>query len=339
MRDSVIVTGVGMVTAVGLSAAQTCAALRGGIARFAESTKLVDRFGEPVIAANPPGVGQDPVTRSVDLTMRACRQALAGLASEHVDQGHLDIYMLHSDSLEQPDAAPIKNAICTLLPHTTEVSFAQVPLGNAAGIAAVQEATDRLSEDPRRVEVILGYDNLTAESTLARLDRDHRLKTSSCPRGVIPGEAAACVVLESSAFAIERSRDAYASIMAAATAQEEFPIGSNLPCLGIGLTTAIDACLKGAGWESEMVGGVYCDLNGEEYRAHEWMLALTRNALSARPTHPADSIGDIGASFSPLLIGSASVALRRGYAGTDKVLIFCSSEHGLRGAICLSPAG
>ena len=108
------------------------------------------------------------------------------------------------------------------------------------------------------------------------------------------------------------------------------------PCLGEGLTKAIYAGLEQSGWHKEEVTQVYCDMNGETYRAHEWMLALCRTLDDPKVTHPADCIGDVGAASAPLLIGMAAVALQRGYAKADKIFVFCSSDFGMRGSVCLS---
>jgi 3-oxoacyl-[acyl-carrier-protein] synthase-1 len=339
MREAVAITGVGMVTAVGLTAEHTCAAVRCGIARFAETKGVVDRFGEPVISASPPlgERGEDPAVRCSSMSASAFRQALRELAADRMKQRPTDIFLLSSDTATPPGERGTEEAFRAVLDGTGKISVAHLPFGNAAGMVALQEACDRIADDPRRLEIISGYDNLTCMEALRRLETAHRLKSSSRPRGVIPGEAAACVCLESASFVRAEGRQAYAAVKAASTAREDVPIGNPNPCLGAGLTTAVRDCLKDAGWDGETVGRVYCDLNGEEYRAHEWMLTLSRIAVKSRPTHPADCIGDVGASFSPLLIGSAAIALRRGYANTDKILVFCSSESGMRGAACLSP--
>lgn len=341
MQTRVAITGVGMVTAVGPTAERTCAAVRCGIARFGEAKSVVDRFGEAIIVARPV-VGNpedDRATRCADLSARACRQALEDLGADAVRQRPVDLFLLTSDTAPSIEMGRTEGAVRALLAEAGEISLETIQLGNAAGMMAVQQACRRIADDPRRLALIVGYDNLADAGSLAKLESAHRLKSASRPRGVIPGEAAACVALEDDSFA-SAGRPAYASVTAAATAHEDFPIGNPQPCLATALTYVINAGLKTAGWSGEMIHRVYCDLNGEEYRAHEWMLALSRTAVQSRPTHPADCIGDVGASFSPLLMGAAAIAFRRGYAKTDKVLVFCSSVSGLRGAICLfSPGG
>jgi len=89
-----------------------------------------------------------------------------------------------------------------------------------------------------------------------------------------------------------------------------------------------------SGWQGNEVGQVFCDLNGEEYRAHEWMLALCRLLEVGEITHPADCLGDVGAAFAPVLIGLAALALARDHE-VGRALVACSSDFGARGSVCL----
>src|SRR5437870_13594550 len=56
MPDNVVIVGAGMVTAVGLSAAETAASVRSGTARFVETSILDKRF-EPFVLAEVPEHG------------------------------------------------------------------------------------------------------------------------------------------------------------------------------------------------------------------------------------------------------------------------------------------
>src|SRR5262249_14094086 len=117
---------------------------------------------------------------------------------------------------------------------------------------------------------------------------------------------------------------------------EPSPVGADSPCLGEGLTDAMQGALSTAGWTPADVKRVYADLNGEEYRAHEWVLARCRTLSEVEVIHPADCIGDVGAASAPLLIGLASLTMHRGRAGVQKALVFCSSDFGTRGCACLA---
>ena len=327
-----------MISPVGLSAPQTCAALRAGITRFEELEGVIDRFGEPVIASTIPPFTQNaiPTAHSSDVAIRACSEALSALPREELARRPLIVSILtkekdrpgnHFDTQGLPDSLP---KALDLPPSTPLHFFAG---GNAAGIDALFYAHQRIAADPNSIELILGIDSLLDIGTLGYLEKMNRLKAPSQPRGLIPGEAAVALLLQDAASSGVSS---YCTIDGLGRADEPKPVGTDEPCLGEGLTNAISAALGTAGWTSDEVERVYCDLNGEVYRAHEWMLALCRTLGNPEVVHPADCIGDVGAAFAPLLIGMAAVALHRGYARTDRVLVFCSSEFGARGSVCIS---
>src|SRR5436190_1170801 len=74
MPDNVVIVGAGMITAVGLSAAETAASVRSGTARFAESSILDKRF-EPFVLAEVPDEGLPELTEEVAKVSLTAREA------------------------------------------------------------------------------------------------------------------------------------------------------------------------------------------------------------------------------------------------------------------------
>jgi 3-oxoacyl-[acyl-carrier-protein] synthase-1 len=337
MLQPLAVTGIGMVSPVGFNTAQTCAALRAGISKFEEFEGVLDRDGNPLIVSQiPPGGAR---SAGMEIAIRATREALSPLTEK--DRRRVTVSLLASESERPGRFAEIESRADALLaaldlPASTAVHV--FPRGNAAGVEALWYAHERIELDPESIECLLGADSLLDMEMLIYLDKADRLKCPAQPRGLIPGEAAACIVLRSGSSAASRGLYPYCAIEGWGWAQEPVPVGSQDPCLGEGLTSAIARSRENAGWNAEEIGAVYCDLNGEIYRAHEWMLALCRTLAHPYVVHPADCIGDVGSASVPLLIGMAGVALHRGYAKSDRILVFCSSDFGSRGSVCLSVA-
>ena len=79
---------------------------------------------------------------------------------------------------------------------------------------------------------------------------------------------------------------------------------------------------------------LYCDMNGEPYRADEFGFATIRaGALFRDPsafTAPADCWGDVGAASGPMFLVLADAATRKGYAPGPVLAAFMSSESGER---------
>src|SRR5262249_12124558 len=86
MSVGIGVTGIGMVTPVGFSAPQTCAALRAGVARFREIKDLVDSQGEPVVAArtDPADPDAPDAWSMTSMAVLACEEALYGFSKEYL---------------------------------------------------------------------------------------------------------------------------------------------------------------------------------------------------------------------------------------------------------------
>src|SRR2546423_12429023 len=74
MPDNVVIVAAGMITAVGLSAAETAASVRSGTARFAESSILDKRF-EPFVLAEVPEEGLPELTEDVATANLPAREA------------------------------------------------------------------------------------------------------------------------------------------------------------------------------------------------------------------------------------------------------------------------
>jgi len=343
MGESVAITGLGMVSPAGLTARQSCAALRAGITRFEELSAVVDRRGSPVKAACiPRDAGATANACFSAALVRACHEALATVRSYDPVPERLHLSILGPEAHRRGTLPTFEDAARSIvsrlaLPNSTSVS--RVDSGNAAGIDALAAASRRLASDATAIELIVGFDSLVEMAALSYLDARDRLKGPGRSRGLIPGEAVACLVVQNTRSARALRLPIYAIVEGIGCADEPFPANQHEPCLADGLTSAIAASLGSAGWDPGEIGSVYTDLNGEVYRAHEWALASCRMSVTAAVVHPADCIGDVGASAAPLLMAMAATALARGYAPAARALVCCASDSGRRGTVCLRAAG
>lgn len=326
-----------MVTPIGLNASQTCAAVRGGVCAFVVLEKGLDPMGYPI-------TGAPFVTDPLDLptpdvvTHAALTAGREALRDGGVTAGRRIVVALASSEGGRPgfslDLAAIEVALRSELNADHEVTFRTYADGHAAGATALRDMADHLRNSSDAVGLLVGADSLLAPETITHLSRSGRLKSPIRPRGLIPGQAAAALVVQSTLTrAVGRP---YCRILGIGIAQEPVPVGRDEPCQGRGLTEAIRAALSEAGWPPDSVSRIYCDLNGEEYRGHEWMLAMCRVLTSPSVTHPADCIGDIGAASFPLLAGMAALAFSRESLRGDRAVAWVSSDSGTRGAVCLA---
>jgi 3-oxoacyl-[acyl-carrier-protein] synthase-1 len=162
-----------------------------------------------------------------------------------------------------------------------------------------------------------------------------RLKTMDKAVGFLPGEAAACVLLERIESVSQDGRRPASLLGCPSVANEEPNDDPSRPPMGRALSEAILEALAGAGVAETATGTAYLELNGETHRAIDWGNALvrlrTRSQLDAwNHVIPAVNFGDTGLASPVLALCLATRAYARGYATGDVSLILGSDQTGMR---------
>ncbi|HEY6867060.1 MAG TPA: beta-ketoacyl synthase N-terminal-like domain-containing protein [Candidatus Eisenbacteria bacterium] len=360
MSEAIVVTGLGAVSPVGLSAPATCAALRAGIARLGaiethrvEGPQMEPRpvtggrvptewlAGEPEeeawpgherFGAMPPPPATHLVApgaaRLIELARVAAREAWeqAGLAVAPV---RVTLY-LGVD--ERDDAQAVGRELGPLA-----ASLVVERTGRAAALTALDRAARDLAAKRIECALVGGVDSLVRREILEGLDREGRLRQAGRPGGVTPGEGAAFLVVEREPTARGRGVAPIVRVLGTAVADEP-TAGTDEPNRGEGLTRALRAAREAAG-PLDAKPLVVCDLDGDRYRALEWSFADLR-ALGDLPGggevwHHADCIGDAGAAHNALGLVWAATALERGYARRAAALVWGASAGKTRAATVL----
>lgn len=372
--SSLNITGIGAVTPLGLSAPASAAGLRAGISRLGPilSSEVDAAAGgtEPAIGGRvplewfeggpqveewpgherfehpfpPPEhlVIEQGVERLLRLAVPAAAESWRRSGRSGVPPANWGLFIGidTGETLETRErlAAAVTNALDGLRPAVTEV----LTEGRAAGLAALHRAAAAILSGKIAGAVVGGVDSLVRPEVHARLLAAGVLKDASAnPQGIRPGEAAAFLVLEAPARG-----GVPLALLAGTGVAEEPTAGTDQPNQGKGLTSAIRAARSAA--PLPYVPLMICDLNGERYRALEWLLAYPRSLGDLKwrydlPTcgefwHPADCLGDTGAASGMVDCVWAVEALRKGYALTERVLVWGASEGRLRAAAILAPA-
>ncbi len=214
-----------------------------------------------------------------------------------------------------------------------------VPAGSSSAQAALVKAEQLLGTGQVRACVIGAVDTLLQIQVIRWLENYSRLKCSYVNDGLMPGEASCFLVLERETSAQGRGAVILARVLSSVTEVEAANILSDLPNTARGLTTAVRAALRDAETAARNLGAVWCDLNGESYRAREWAFTEIRNGLQTHTEliHPADCHGDLGTVNAANLLGLAALAQATGWAGGKPLLVFTASEGGLRAATVIGP--
>jgi 3-oxoacyl-[acyl-carrier-protein] synthase-1 len=336
MSASLGIAATGMVTAVGLDAPSSCAALRARLDGFQE-TRFANAAGEWLLGA--------PVClpRKWIGEKRMAHMAAAAIgeifdtAPQARDQAPLILCLSEGGRLGQPikHAGDFLRKISEILEIGAHRQSRVVAHGRPSGMVALDHARRLLKESDVPSVIMVGVDSYLTPGTISLYLGERRLLASDNPNGFIPGEAAAAVLCT-------RARDARFRLHGLGLTRETASIYNvaDLALRGDGMTAAYRGALNEAGIEMNRLGYRISDLIGEQYWFKQTALASLRLVRGAHDFQdlwsPGESLGNIGAAVVPVMIGMAFAAAAKGYAAGDPVLIEASNDAGACGAAVLS---
>ncbi len=340
MTAALRILAAGMVTAVGLDAASSCAAMRGRLDGFAE-TRFVGSGGDWQIGAAV------PLPRNWIGRKRLVRLA-AGAVVEVMDQvppgASAPALILCLAEPERPgdpsrDAADLAREIVEIAELPPRIPLHLVTHGRPSGFVALERAQRMLDRGTADHVIIAGVDSYLTGPAIAHYLSAARLLTPQNANGFIPGEAAAAVLCS--------AQPAPGLVLAGlGLAREEAYLyngldteGAHLPLRGDGMTAAYKAALAQAGVDLAGIEYRISDLIGEQYFFKQATLASLRLERGRSAFQdlwsPAESLGNIGAAVVPVMLGMALIAARKGYDMGSPVLVEASSDQGACGAAVL----
>lgn len=332
-RTLVRIVSTGMVTAVGATAPASCAAIAAGIAGFVEMP-ATDGGGFPITGA----LARHAVKRKLGFPLLVGLLALS-VAEALGDAPGNDIPVLVALSPKGQAGRPlgldeaILPALAERLGTPLNGDSRVFAAGSTGVLRALAHARSLLAARRAHACLVAGVDSLTGMDCLNQLDADERLKTIGNPDGLIPGEAAACLMV---APAGPRPPPAAVLVRGIGFAHEPVGIKDERPILGIGLAAAIAAALADAGLTMADVDYRIADVTGERYGMNEANYALGRT-LKMRKLHfdflhLGDCIGAIGAASGAAMLGYLKSVFDRGRSPHPGALCHCSADTGDRAA-------
>jgi 3-oxoacyl-[acyl-carrier-protein] synthase-1 len=157
--------------------------------------------------------------------------------------------------------------------------------------------------------------------------------------GFIPGEGAGAVLLVAEKTMRRLRLEPFGQLLSVGRGFEQNRIKTETVCIGSGLTEAFRDGLSGLP-DGGKVTDVYCDLNGEPYRADEFGFAAVRTKDSFESASdfvaPADCWGDVSAASAPLHLILSVMASQKAYSSGPHAFLWASSEGGERGSALLA---
>lgn len=317
--NNICITGMGMVSSLGLDVVTCCAAARAGIVRSEELDYF--RYRSPEDGAVESAIGHvvPVLTEGFEGFARILRLFQGGLANlqrqiPHAvwKSAHTAFYLslansrrvytglnlIQTKEIRQRRAEEAQEAeeypqdddgiVSRLLETASRASawpdepFLQFV--TTSGHSGVAEALGKALYDLRagRVEVAVvgGVDSLLEEDTLLWLQSAGRLKTAGIASSLQPGEAGAFLLLETIRNARLRGAPVFGIVENLRLGKEVNTLLSGDTPRGVGLMEVISGIIDNPGRKNTYPAWLITDQNGEPYRAMEWGNAMVR--LTAR---------------------------------------------------------
>lgn len=365
------ITSLGLTTSIGHDVVTACAAHRTGAMRFAPLKGVTaydpEELEAPVIGAPVKGITDGFIQTGRWLAM--ARASLADLVRYGQLPGPAEdrafwsgtallwaLPIIRHERFLWPETEVLElleGSCGELLAKLAGVQTRRLPAAQAyacegeVSLAVALQRLERMAASGQLERaVVIAVDSWLDKLSLGALARGQRLKTPERSSGLIPGESAACVLLETPSSAARRGRAPQAEVLGVRSARapaqsgpEEARPGS---AAGVGrrVAEAIAAVLADAQLRPPFDGDLLIDLNGEAWRAESWGYALV--ALRAwgwlgqtREVLPAKSLGDVGSATAGVCVCLAVRAFARGYAGGGRSVVVSVSDRGDASAILL----
>jgi 3-oxoacyl-[acyl-carrier-protein] synthase I len=304
------VLGAGLVSGVGLNAAQCSAAIRCGTNNFQE-TRFVGSNGEWLVGSavelEQPWRGTSRLAKIAAPAIAECFQEEAGDA--------IPVLLCVAEPERPGRPANLRHVLhdieaelgMRLHPHSQLVEQ-----GRVGGAVALLQARRMLTEGHHARVIVAGVDSFLVGATVDAYARQDRLLTRGNSNGFIPGEAAGAILLSA-------QQDAAAPLLVCGLgfAREPSPFNSGRPLRADGLVQALRAALDEAGIRLHDCDHRVADANGEHYRFKEASLAvarlLRRRKVMFSLWHLADAIGEVGAATLPAMLAVLSSGAQGDY--------------------------
>ena len=339
-----LIVGLGAVTAVGLTAPQSCTAIRAGISGFGDAW-WASPIEEPQVGAVVPArssLKYPYLNWLVNMATRAIRQCME---EENPDPAATALLIAVPEAFRDHPAladTSIQNllkAINQRLQRPFHAASAVLREGHAAPIRALAIARQLLMRGTVQYCIVGGVDSLINEVDIRRLGAVQRLLGPETSQGLVPGEGAAFLLLTLPGRPL--TYRPLGQLLGVGAAMEEDNVLGERYSVGKGLRQALQEAVKDAELPESSIDFLVSDMNGERYRAWEGLIGHARFYRTRRERldvwYPAASVGDIGAAAGALLVAVATMGIARRYAPGRIAMCEGSSDEGLRAACLVGP--
>ncbi len=328
----------GMVTAIGLDALASCAAMRAALDNF-QDTRFIDEGGEWIVGSEvqlaKPWRGLTKLAKMAAASIIECLKQVPDL-----DPNELPLFLCVAEPDRAGRLAALNDRLFEEIERETGYKFAEssalIARGRVGAAVALHMARQRIADKAASAVLIVGVDSLLSAATLSDFQEHGQLLTSENSNGFIPGEAAAAILVRP----LRKSESPQLVCVGLGFAVEEATVRAELPLRADGLAAAIKKSVADAGITMGALDFRITDLSGEQYYFKEASLALSRTLRELKEEfdiwHPADTIGEVGAAIGPIVLAVSLIANRKQYSPGQNLLCHFGDTNGTRAALVLT---
>jgi 3-oxoacyl-[acyl-carrier-protein] synthase-1 len=165
------------------------------------------------------------------------------------------------------DTEHLQNYLVTEIPRLASATFRILP--NTTGTSALRSSIAELNEGKWQAVIFGGADSLISMEACLKLDEAKCLNTAGKKAGIVPGEGAAFVVLQTNDTAKTNTTPALAYLRGLGVAAEPNARNSDIEATE-GLSSAINQAITQAGIAATDIQGIVHNLGAETVHALEW---------------------------------------------------------------------
>ncbi|UTV99836.1 hypothetical protein KDW99_01420 [Marinomonas rhizomae] len=219
----------------------------------------------------------------------------------------------------------------------------RIVLQDRVATARALEMADQFLSDQTSHIVLMSVDSLMTPAALRAFEGDvgfgnGRILRSGEAHGFVPGEAAAACVVQRASTQAEGCR-----IDGISWAQESVLYSSSEPFRGQGIGDAVRAIQTMTNSHASTFDFLISSVSGESYYFEEVVMAQKRLKPpypNEQPLwHPADQVGETGASAGLLALLQAYYGMKQGYAPGHSALMLLSNDDAHRVAMKIQYQG
>ena len=371
----VAITGLGLACHAGEKTRSLISSILGQISgvelsdtyaiKLSNGTKDLPRVA-PVVALE----GQQAQQRMFTMSAAALWSAAANLSANIKAENLLIVTMVDPKLLSlknNTDQHRLQSYMIDGMRRFEAATFRFLPNDTTSASSALRASIAELNQGKWQAVIFGGADSLISMDACLTLNDQGRLNTVSNSNGIIPGEAAAFVVLQNKETAPSNTTPTLAYLSGLGVADEPHARDADLHATE-GLSSAITQAITQAGIAATDIEGLVHNLGAETVEVLEWdqttkkiwpnrvneqqRMAVQLGELEQadnpedpipRALHPYKTMGETGAAALPMQLATALAWLeydahqsRWGFPSRNHLLLCDTSAKAERGALILS---